>query len=64
MDAESVLPNASDEVKPRWLGIEEINAHLAEAKIAPSGADGWIEDGPNRWIRELFKRRERNHNDH
>lgn len=54
----------SSEIQTGWIGVEEINARLADAKIYPSGANAWLLNGTGIWTRELTKRRERNANDH
>lgn len=51
-------------IRDNWLGIEDINARLADAKVAPSGANDWKPAGGNTWRREIVPQRERGANDH
>jgi len=54
----------AEKMKGNWLGVEHLNAHLAEAKIYPVGLNGWVPDIDGGWACKLSKRRERNKNDH
>jgi len=52
------------EVMPRWLGIEDINARLAEARLYPTGLGAWKQHGHKAWVCSWTPRRSRTHHDH